>query len=136
MTDRGAPISAFAIPGSMPELLWWLAIQRVYAKSIGASFAKPQNDTKPKRRKPEVPCCPQCGWALSLGWMHDDCAQVEQAGGSLPESPKAPSPPEAVSSAVEGFQPKPVRSASAGRPATFGPKPFPLFASGGSDGTP
>lgn len=133
MTDRGAPISAFAIPGSMPELLWWLGIQRVYAKSIGESFAKPQNDTKPKRRKPEVPCCPRCGWALSLGWMHEDC---EQAEGSFPESPKAPSPPEAVSSAVEGLQTKGLRSASAERPATFGKKPFPLFAAGGRDGAP
>lgn len=34
------------------ELLHWLAIQRVYAKSIGASYARPANDTRPEARCP------------------------------------------------------------------------------------
>lgn len=31
----------------MAELLFWLAVQRVYAVSIGESYARPMNDVRP-----------------------------------------------------------------------------------------
>jgi hypothetical protein len=36
--------AGFAIPCSLPELRWWIAVQGVYARSIGSSFARPMND--------------------------------------------------------------------------------------------
>lgn len=37
-------VRAFYLPGSMRELRWWIAVQVVYARSIGSTFAKPAND--------------------------------------------------------------------------------------------
>ena len=34
----------FAIPCEIGLLLWWVAVQGVYARSIGSTFARPAND--------------------------------------------------------------------------------------------
>lgn len=41
---RGTPIRGFAIPCSLPCLRWWFAVQAVYARSVGSTFARPAND--------------------------------------------------------------------------------------------
>jgi hypothetical protein len=33
---------AWVLP--LPELVWWIGVQSVYARSIGCSFAKAAND--------------------------------------------------------------------------------------------
>lgn len=45
MTPTQVPGQATLVP-LMPlaEVVWWMAVQGVYARSIGASFAKPAND--------------------------------------------------------------------------------------------
>jgi hypothetical protein len=34
----------FAVPCRIALLLWWFAVQGVYARSIGSTFARPAND--------------------------------------------------------------------------------------------
>lgn len=41
---KGRPMRGFSIPCSLPRLRWWFAVQRIYAESVGATFAKPAND--------------------------------------------------------------------------------------------
>lgn len=42
MTRRLVGADLWVLP--LPELMWWLRVQGVYARSIGESFAKAAND--------------------------------------------------------------------------------------------
>lgn len=90
----------------MVELLWWLDIQRVYAKSIGASFARPANDTEREALGPGLVAFP-----------------------ARSASPPEVLAPEGRAAAVEADHPSGVFSAPALSPAALWPETFPLLAS-------
>lgn len=44
LSKRRRSMRGFAIPCSLPQLRWWFAVQGIYARSVGSTFAKPAND--------------------------------------------------------------------------------------------
>ena len=87
-------MKAFRIPGTMRQLRWWLGIQRVYALSIGKSFAAPMNDTRPARSATPPEAVSSAVMALPVDRTPEARAlyrlRIQNLLLSLPQGPEAP----------------------------------------------